>query len=57
MEYLVLFSPSKLCSLAVFYCLRILLRDAEYQLVFVQENGMTGLKIVCFFLLEIFMEF
>ncbi|CAF4602877.1 unnamed protein product [Rotaria sp. Silwood1] len=36
---------NKLCSLSIFYCLRILLRDPEYQLVFIQENGMIGLKI------------
>ncbi|CAF1069447.1 unnamed protein product [Rotaria sordida] len=35
---------NKLCSLSIFYCLRVLLRDPEYQLVFVQENGMIGLK-------------
>ncbi|CAF4440416.1 unnamed protein product [Rotaria socialis] len=35
---------NKLCSLSVFYCLRILLRDPDYQLIFVKENGMIGLK-------------
>ncbi len=41
-----LFSSNRLCSSAGFYCLRILLRDPEYQLLFVQENGMIGLKTV-----------
>ncbi|CAF1027205.1 unnamed protein product [Adineta steineri] len=40
----ILNATKKLCSISVFYCLRILLRDAEYQLVFVQENGIAGLK-------------
>ncbi|CAF0862672.1 unnamed protein product [Adineta ricciae] len=37
-------SSTKSCSLSVVYCLRILLRDVENQLVFIQENGMVGLK-------------
>lgn len=43
------FSSNKLCSLSSFYALRILLRDPEYQLIFVQENGMIGLKTVMSF--------
>ncbi|CAF0730724.1 unnamed protein product [Rotaria sordida] len=37
-------SSKKLVSLSVLYCLRILLRDPEYLLIFVQENGLNNLK-------------
>ncbi|CAF2507142.1 unnamed protein product [Rotaria sp. Silwood2] len=37
-------SSKKLVSLSIFYSLRILLRDPDYLLVFVQENGLSGLK-------------
>ncbi|CAF4106157.1 unnamed protein product, partial [Rotaria magnacalcarata] len=44
MKKKLLASPHTLVSLSVFYCLRVLLRDPEYLLVFVQENGLVGLK-------------
>ncbi|CAF0753502.1 unnamed protein product [Rotaria sp. Silwood1] len=37
-------SSTTLVSLTAFYCLRILLRDPDYLLIFVQENGLNGLK-------------
>lgn len=40
------FSSKKLVPLVVLQCLRVLLRDPEYLLIFVQENGLNGLKKV-----------
>ncbi|CAF4266594.1 unnamed protein product, partial [Adineta steineri] len=37
-------SSKKLATLNEFYCLRILLRDSEFLIVFLQENGLVGLK-------------
>ncbi|CAF4426447.1 unnamed protein product, partial [Adineta steineri] len=37
-------SSKKLGTLNEFYCLRILLRDSEFLIVFLQENGLVGLK-------------
>ncbi|UJR35895.1 hypothetical protein I4U23_028638 [Adineta vaga] len=34
----------KFIILPTFYCLRILLRDHEFLLIFIQENGLIGLK-------------
>jgi hypothetical protein len=42
-----IFSSEKLATLSVFHCLRILLRYPELLLVFIEENGLIGLKNVC----------
>lgn len=45
-EFYDIFRTKRLVSAAVFFALRALVRDPEYLLIFLEENGLVGLKKV-----------
>lgn len=52
-KILIYFSSKKHVSPQIIYVLRALLRDSEYVLIFIQNNGLPGLKKVSFFIRQI----